>query len=278
MGQNFLLDPSLAAQIVSLAEVDQKDMVLEIGAGLGALTIPLSQRAKRVWALEADPALAELLIKEVGLPDNVELVVADALEFPFYDLARSRRMKMKVVGNLPYSISSPMIFRLLEHKDSVSSITLMFQKEVALRLIASPGTKEYGPLTVAAQFSAQISLLRLVSCRCFYPRPKVDSALVRMLPLTRPRMEVEDPEVFHEIVRGAFAHRRKTLENSLALYRPFGLEAKQVGQIVTRTGWSSRRGEELGLEEFAKLADAFSKYLAGDSKTGRISHKRAQTR
>lgn len=278
MGQNFLVDRSLAEQIVSLAEVDKDDLVLEIGAGLGALTLPLARRAEHVWALEADAGLAKLLVNQVGLPDNVELVVADALEYPFYQLVRGRQRELKVMGNLPYSISSPMIFRLLEHKDSISSATLMFQKEVALRLIASPGTKEYGPLTVAAQFAAQVSLLRVVSSRCFYPRPRVDSALIRLLPLARPQAGAADPDIFHEIVRGAFAHRRKTLENSLILYRPFDLEAKQVSRILAPTGWSSRRGEELSLAEFARLADAFSDYLAGGSRKGSSRKKRVQVR
>lgn len=263
LGQNFLTSSALASRILDYAQITAEDAVVEIGAGLGALTLPLALRAKRVLALERDPLLVDVLHKEVPLPKSVQIVLADALQFSYRKLAQEWGTKIKIVGNLPYAISTPLIFKLLEEKEGISSMTLMFQKEVGLRLVAAAGTKDYGPLTVACQFLAQVSLLRHVAARYFYPRPKVDSALVSITPLDRPRVRVKNEGTFFQVVKGAFAHRRKTLENSLFASRLFPLTLEELKTILVKLRWNRRRGETLKLEEFATLSNEIEALVSG---------------
>lgn len=269
MGQNFLLEPSLARQIVSIAEVGPLDLIVEVGAGLGALTLPLAQRAKKVWALEADPALARVLKVELNLPENLEVVLVDALEFPYHQIAKSHQEKIKVVGNLPYQISSPLLFNLLEAREDISLMVFMFQKEVAQRLLASPGEKDYGPLAILPRMYCQVSMVKIISARHFYPRPKVDAALVKLVPLKEVRVKVKSELAFTRLVRAAFAYRRKTLENALITSGLFCLRPGQIREVIAGLAWpANRRAEELTLEEFGLLADALEELPARFSAGG----------
>ncbi len=245
-GQHFLVDDSVLTRQVQVAELEGSDTVLEIGAGLGVLTRELAERAGRVVSYESDRRLANHLAGT--LPPNVDLRVEDALEaeWPPFD---------KVVANVPYGISSPLLFRLLGTPMVLA--VLLLQREFADRLAAEPRTKAYGRLTVAAARLARVELLEVVPPTAFHPRPRVDSALVRLVP--EERFQVADRALFDEFLRVAFSARRKMLRNSLQGAR--GSLAPRVDEETWRgflrsMGWSDARPEELSPEELGQLADA----------------------
>jgi 16S rRNA (adenine1518-N6/adenine1519-N6)-dimethyltransferase len=254
LGQHFLIDPNIVRKIVTLADVRPHETVLEIGPGRGVLTRPLCAAARTVIAIEKDPRLGDYLTRAVADCRNLDLRVADALEFPFESLPD----RSVVVANLPYNISTPLLFRLLEARERIDRMVLMLQTEVARRLVARPGGRDYGILSVLAQYSATPSLAFQVAASCFRPRPEVGSAVVRLMMQTeRSSLRVADEALFVRTVRAAFAHRRKTLLNSL---RDEGLGTEAVAPALARVGIApSRRAETLALEEFAALADAMSK-------------------
>ncbi|HEX8948385.1 MAG TPA: 16S rRNA (adenine(1518)-N(6)/adenine(1519)-N(6))-dimethyltransferase RsmA [Dissulfurispiraceae bacterium] len=247
LGQNFLFDPSILHRIVEVSGITSDDTVVEIGPGHGSLTRALSGAAKKVIAIEVDAELYEKLQSEAGLPGNVELVHSDALEFPFEGLG-----PFKVVANIPYYITTPIIFRLIEARGNLKSMTLTIQKEVAQRIAASPHSKEYGVLTIAVQYYSSPRLEFIIPKGAFRPSPKVDSAVIRMDMRERPPAEVEDEKLFFRIVRTAFAQRRKTLANALKALAPDSRERLERAGIEP-----SRRAETLSIEEFARLANAW---------------------
>ena len=217
LGQHFLRDMGIVHKIIQKANLDPSDYVLEIGSGLGALTLPLAGSVHHVAAVEKDPRLAEMLKNRLALDDinNVRLINDDILQIELERIPGRSAKKMKVVGNLPYNISSPFLEKLVENRNLVNKAILMFQLELARRLCASPGGKEFGAMTVLIQYHAHVSPLFEVSKACFYPRPKVDS-MVLELDFERPHpRRAEDEAKFKKVVKGAFAHRRKTLLNSL---------------------------------------------------------------
>jgi 16S rRNA (adenine1518-N6/adenine1519-N6)-dimethyltransferase len=217
LGQHFLRDTGIVRKIIDQARLDSSDHVLEIGPGLGALTIPLAGLVHHVVAVEKDLRLAEMLQKRLAHDDisNVHLINDDILKLPFEGIPGRPAKKMKVIGNLPYNISTPFLERLVENRNLVSRAILMFQLELAKRLTARPGNKEFGAMTVLVQYHAHISPLLEVSKASFYPRPKVDS-MVLELDFEKPHQRrAEDEAKFKMVVKGAFAYRRKTLLNSL---------------------------------------------------------------
>lgn len=253
LGQHFLIDPNIVRKIVALAEIRPHETVLEIGPGRGILTRPLCAAARRVIAIEKDPGLGDYLAGVVADCGNLDLRVADALEFPFESLPE----RSVVVANLPYYISTPLLFKLLDARERIDRMVLMLQTEVARRLVARPGGRDYGVLSVLAQYSAAPSLAFQVPPSCFRPRPEVGSAVVRLIVPKERSPRVMDEALFVRTVRAAFAHRRKTLLNSL---RDEGLAPEMVAPALARVGIApSRRAETLALEEFAALADALSK-------------------
>lgn len=253
LGQHFLIDPNIVRKIVALAEVRPHETVLEIGPGRGVLTRPLCAAARTVIAIEKDPRLGDYLTRAVADCRNLDLRVADALEFPFESLPD----RSVIVANLPYNISTPLLFRLLDARERIDRMVLMLQTEVARRLVARPGGRDYGILSVLAQYSAIPSLAFQVAASCFRPRPEVGSAVVRLVMKKERSLRVADEALFVRTVRAAFAHRRKTLLNSL---RDEGLGTETVAPALARVGIApSRRAETLALEEFAALADALSK-------------------
>lgn len=248
LGQNFLIDPNIVRKIVALAELSSNGHVLEIGPGRGILTEALSRAAGHVTAIEVDPRLhAYLNTKQAELP-NVELVCDDALAYPVENLP----MGTVVVANLPYYISTPLLFRLLDQRGRFPRMVLMLQDEVADRLVAQPGGSDYGVLSVMAQYAADITKAFRVSAQCFRPRPDVASAVVRLGMKDRTRLSAKEEVTLRALVKAAFAHRRKTLVNSL---RDEGYGLHPVIETLKRLDIApTRRAETLSVEEFLQLA------------------------
>lgn len=251
LGQNFLVDPNIVRKIVALAELTPSDHVLEIGPGRGILTEALSKAAGHVTAVELDPRLhAYLETRQAEFP-NVELVCADALAYPVEHLP----VGTVVVANLPYYISTPLLFRLLDQRGRFPRLVLMLQSEVADRLVAKPGGSDYGVLSVMAQYAADITKSFRVSAECFRPRPDVASAVVLLRTKAQRGLSQEEGIAFRALVKAAFAHRRKTLANSL---RDEGYEPQRVAGALQR--WEiapTRRAETLSVEDFIRLAASF---------------------
>ncbi len=247
LGQNFLIDPNIVRKIVALAELSPNDHVLEIGPGRGILTEALSRAAGHVTAIEVDPRLSAYLeTKQAELP-NVELVCEDALVYPVENLP----MGTVVVANLPYYISTPLLFRLLDQRGRFPRMVLMLQDEVADRLVAQPGGSDYGVLSVMAQYAASITKAFRVSAQCFRPRPEVASAVVLLRMQDRTRLSPKEEVTFRALVKAAFAHRRKTLVNSL---KDEGYDQKQVTDALNSLDLSpTARAEVLSVEQFIEL-------------------------
>ena len=256
-GQHFLLHPHQARRIVAALELSPQDLVVEIGPGLGALTGLLAEQAARVVALEVDSALAAYLQAELfpGEP-RVEVICQDVLQFDFQQLARGKGTTLAVVGNLPYKITSPLLFKLTEDKAALSRAVLMMQQEVGARLTAGPGTKDYGILSALLQYHFDIIRLFTLGPANFFPPPQVTSVVVRLLP-RRPNPAAQDETFFKRVVKAAFATRRKTLKNTLAarasilgLSPPEVLSALQALDIDP-----GLRGETLSVSQFVALSN-----------------------
>jgi 16S rRNA (adenine1518-N6/adenine1519-N6)-dimethyltransferase len=245
LGQNFLYNSNILKKMIQVAELSQGDTVVEIGPGPGRLTKLLAQRAKKVIAIEIDNELYEQLKVNFLVQNNVELIHGDALKFPFESIG-----DFKVVGNIPYYITTPLIFKLLEEKKRLKTMTLTIQKEVAERIVAGPGGKDYGVLSIMIQLYTQPELQFIIPREVFRPVPRVDSAVVHMKILANPSINVKDEKFFTRVVKTAFSQRRKTLANSL---KSFG---KDIKEILNRCGIDpQRRPETLSLAEFARLSE-----------------------
>jgi 16S rRNA (adenine1518-N6/adenine1519-N6)-dimethyltransferase len=260
LGQHFLADPAVAARIVEAVGATPRDLVCEIGAGPGALTGLLAERAGRLVALELDPRLHAALSAKAAHWPNADLRLADARTFDYAALRDARPApdgRVLVVGNLPYSASKPILHRLWEARAALDTATVMVQREVAERLVAPPGGKDYGSLSVLWQVWADLALLFTVPPGAFRPPPAVESAVVRTAFRATPRVPLADPAAFVRLVKAAFAHRRKTLANALRAGFP-ALGAAAVEQRLAAAGIDGRRrAETLGLEEFGRLAPFF---------------------
>jgi len=267
LGQNFLIDRNVLDRIVSAADLTRDDLVLEIGAGIGVLTRALSAAAGRVVSVEVDPVMLSILSETTADLSNVRIVPADVLKLDLAQLlAEEGTRPAKVVANLPYCITTPAIAKLLSLRPPtvepaspslISTIVLLVQKEVALRLAAPPASEHYGSLSVLVQYHCDVEVVSLVSRRVFLPAPKVDSAIVRLLVRRQPAVAVRNERLFFSIVRAAFGQRRKTLLNALSALPALGQDKAVVGQVLSRAGIAhSRRGETLSLAEFAAIAHA----------------------
>jgi 16S rRNA (adenine1518-N6/adenine1519-N6)-dimethyltransferase len=261
LGQHFLADPIVAGRIVDAVGATAADLVCEIGAGHGVLTERLAVGAGRVVALELDPALHARLAARGDCWPSVELRLADARTFPYETLRDARPDpggRVLVVGNLPYSASKPILHRLWEARGALDAATVMLQREVAERLVAPPGGKAYGVLSVLWQAWAELALLFVVPPRAFRPPPAVESAIVRAVFRATPSVPIADPAAFVRVVKAGFAQRRKTLANALRAGFP-GLGAAGVEAGLTEAGIDGRRrAETLSLPEFARLAHFFA--------------------
>lgn len=253
-GQNFLIDGAASRKIAGLCSVDGIGRVLEVGAGTGALTSALLERELDVTALEIDADLAALLTSLRELRE-ARIVLADALTFDYSAWAQGG--PWLAAGNLPYNIATPLISGWVEMDDGPSAIIAMVQRDVADRLAAAPGTPAYGSLSVAVQYAMRVERAFVLRPQAFYPPPKVDSAVVRLTRLAEPAVRPRDLALFRKVVRGAFAYRRKTLSNSLAL--ALELPHATVAAAVTSADIPpEQRGERLDIRDFARLADALA--------------------
>ncbi len=252
LGQHYLVDARIVRQVVEACELSEKDRVIEIGAGLGALTEPLAQRAARVLAIEVDRGVCQVLQPRLAAWPNVQVVCQDALQ---WDWARAE--SCVVVGAIPYSITSPLLVSLCEHRSVIQRAILIVQREVADRLLAAPGTKAYGRLSVLGQYFWQIAPVMTVRRHAFFPQPSVDSTCLKLLPREIPAGAVQDEQLLFSVVKAAFAHRRKSLVNCLMDVHGLALERSQAEQGVRALGLPlTIRGEALSIQQFTLLADA----------------------
>ena len=256
LGQNFLANPGIAQHIVTQAAITPQDRVLEIGPGLGALTIPMARQAKQVKAVEKDARLIGLLQAELlaqGI-SNTEIIQGDFLHLPLTDLLADGETSWIVAGNLPYNISSQVLVRLIESGAAVRRAILMFQTELAQRLTAPPGGRQYGRLSVMLQYCTDLKTIARVEAAHFFPRPKVDSQVLEIAFDHRRRLPQQEELHLFKVIKAAFAQRRKTLKNALAAGN-FNLEKKQIVQILaTANIESNRRAETLSVDEFLELS------------------------
>lgn len=257
-GQNFLIDPVAVAKIVNNA-CEEMDHVIEIGPGIGSLTQVLLQRAKKVVAIEIDPLLVQVLKKEFKDFENLKIIEGDALDFNLDSIAREQFSEntedYKVVGNLPYYVTTPIIFHIFENARSASRATVMMQKEVAERISAQPGSKNYGSLSVACQYFSQPEVVSKVSHKLFFPQPEVESVVLKLHIRDCPPVSLKDEQLFFKIVRAAFNQRRKTVLNAISNVIP-DLSKEQAAAILRASGIeSSRRGETLEIAEFAEISN-----------------------
>jgi 16S rRNA (adenine1518-N6/adenine1519-N6)-dimethyltransferase len=257
LGQSFLVDGNTISKIAAAGRISPADVVVEIGAGLGVMTRDIALAARQVIAVEIDPRLVEILRDQFSGDDHVEIYAGDFLKFDFSTKSIQYNSKIKVMGNVPYNISSPVIFHLLESRKAISDFTLMLQKEVVERLISLPGHKSYGVPSVLLQMYAEVERLFDVSANCFYPRPKVESAVISGTFRKRPLFALDDEGFFRRLVKASFAQRRKMLTNNLKSasflekLSPSGLEDALREAAID----GKRRGETLDLQEFARLAN-----------------------
>lgn len=256
-GQNFLIDPNVLTRIVGAAEISKEDCVLEIGPGIGTMTQYLAERAGKVVAVEIDKSLIPILDETLAGYDNVTLINADILKVDISRIVEEENhgRPVKVVANLPYYITTPIIMGLFESHVPLQSITVMVQKEVADRMQVGPGTKDYGALSLAVQYYAKPEIVANVPPNCFIPRPNVGSAVIRLSRYQEPPVCVEDEARLFALIRAAFNQRRKTLVNALSNVPGLGVTKEQATEALERMGLSSAiRGEALTLEQFALLA------------------------
>jgi 16S rRNA (adenine1518-N6/adenine1519-N6)-dimethyltransferase len=256
-GQSFLRDERYIERIVQAIAPAPGETLIEVGAGQGQLTLPLARAGARVVAIESDRWLAEELRAALTSTSGIELLEADALRIDFHDLAQKHGPgKLRVVGNLPYSVAAPILLRLLTARERFRELILMFQSEVAERLTASPGTKAYGYLTVVAQRAARVNVLLRIPPDAFKPRPRVVSALVRFeIKDVDSRDAGVDERLFRMLVRGLLAHRRKTIGNNIKHLEPAGLSRAATLEALATMGIDpARRAETLKVEEFAELS------------------------
>ena len=258
LGQNFLVDDSVPRDIVSGAEVDENDLVIEIGPGVGTLTAQLLNKAKKVVAIELDNDLIPILKEEIGDNPKFTLIHKDALKVDFNEIIGDEK-SVKLVANLPYYVTTPIIVKLLKENYNFKSLTIMIQKEVAERMNAEPNNKDYGALSLLVQYYCNTSIIRKVPPQCFIPRPKVDSIVIRLDRLEEPKVELENEKLFFEIIRSSFNMRRKTLWNGV---KNIGLAKENLELAFKEANIDpKRRGETLSIDEFAILSDKINKYL-----------------
>ena len=257
-GQNFLIDPHVLKKIMDKAEISKDDCIVEIGPGIGTMTQYLAENARQVIAIEIDQNLIPILQDTLSDYQNVMVINEDVLKVNMYCLIeeKNQRKPIKVVANLPYYITTPIIMGLLESHIPLDSITIMVQKEVAERMQEGPGSKEYGALSLAVQYYAKPEIVAYVPPNCFMPRPKVGSAVIRLTCHERPPVEVKNEKFMFDLIRASFNQRRKTLVNGLGNAANLNLKKDQVAAALEAMGISAAiRGEALSLEQFARLSD-----------------------
>ena len=266
LGQNFLIDTNILKKIVSFADLTESSGAIEIGPGIGALTEQLARSSKKVVAFEIDQRLLPILQDTLSPYENVKVIHKDVLEADV-QIVMQEEFKgiadIMVVANLPYYVTTPIIMKLLEEQLPIRGIVCMLQKEVADRISAKPGTKEYGSLSIAVQYYTEAETVMIVPKTVFVPQPNVDSAVIRLTKREKPAVMVKDEDFFFQVTKASFAQRRKTLLNNLTSQLPDGKQKKE--EILAALSASEidpvRRGETLSLEEFGRLADELYSYF-----------------
>ena len=258
LGQNFLTDESVLSDIVDAAEITKDDYVLEIGSGPGVLTRQLAKNAGRVVAVELDRDILGLLMENISEYDNVEIINKDILKVDLEELSREYfdSKPFKVIANLPYYITTPIVMKLLESKTEIESIVIMIQKEVADRLTAAPGTKDFGAISLSVNYYADAKIVRLVPPEAFVPAPKVFSAVLKLSVLKKPRVNVRDEAFLFKLIKASFSKRRKTFLNAISGESGISVTKEEAKQMLEELGFSNNlRGETLSLVEFAQISD-----------------------
>lgn len=261
-GQNFLIDTHILEKIIDAAEITKDDFVLEIGPGIGTMTQYLCESAREVVAVEIDTNLLPVLDDTLKDYDNVTVINEDILKVDIASLAKEKNggKPIKVVANLPYYITTPIIMGLFESHVPLASITIMVQKEVADRMQVGPGTKEYGALSLAVQYFAKPEVVCVVPPTCFVPQPKVASSVIRLTCHEKPPVEITDESFLFRVIRASFNQRRKTLANGLNNAPTIPVSKENIIETIEELGYpASVRGETLSLEEFARLSEALKK-------------------
>ena len=266
LGQNFLKDPSTAEMIVARSGIDPEDVVLEIGAGLGALTIPVAKMAKKVFAVEKDQQIIPILNQQLleNQLDNVVLLHTNILDIDIEATVQNKDRKIIVLGNLPYNISSQILVQLIKSRHVIRLAVLMFQKELARRITAQPGSKDYGRLSVMLQYCADIKTVAEVKASLFFPKPKVDSEILEIKFKSTLNDPAIDEDFFFSVIKAAFGQRRKTLKNALS-GSELSVNAKTVLHVLGEAGIEpSRRAETLTVVEFTTLSNCLIRSIRLD--------------
>jgi 16S rRNA (adenine1518-N6/adenine1519-N6)-dimethyltransferase len=266
LGQNFLIDTNILKKIVSFADLTESSGAIEIGPGIGALTEQLARSSKKVVAFEIDQRLLPILQDTLSPYENVKVIHKDVLEADVQIVMQEEFQgiaDIMVVANLPYYVTTPIIMKLLEEQLPIRGIVCMLQKEVADRISAKPGTKEYGSLSIAVQYYTEAETVMIVPKTVFVPQPNVDSAVIRLTKREKPAVMVKDEDFFFQVTKASFAQRRKTLLNNLTSQLPDGKQKKEeILAALSASGIDPvRRGETLSLEEFGRLADELYSYF-----------------
>lgn len=257
LGQNFLIDANILDKIIRASDIGENDIVIEVGTGIGTLTKELAERAKKVYAIEIDKKLIPIVAETTSQYNNIVLINKDFLETQLTDIVEEKNSPVKVIANIPYYITTPIIMKCLESEIFVDTLVLMIQKEVAERLGASASTKQYGSLSVAVQYYANVEFVSKVSKTSFYPVPNVDSGIVKLRKKPETDLTLKDKELFFQVTRGSFAKRRKTILNSLIGYTDFFTKELVKKALEHAEIDPKRRGESLDIIEFAKLSNSF---------------------
>lgn len=262
-GQNFLIDPHVLDKIINAAEITKEDCIIEIGPGIGSVTQALLDHAGKVISIEIDDQLIPILTEQFGECEHFQLIHKDVLKVDLHALIQeeSPNRRIKVVANLPYYITTPIIMMLLENNLPIESITVMVQKEVADRMASAPGSKQYGAITVAMKYYCDTYLVANVPQNCFMPRPNVDSAVIKLTLHQEPIVDINNEKQLLKIIKAAFSQRRKTLLNTLTSNGDLGLGKEEIKNILDESGiGASTRGEMLSLEDYAMLSNYIDNY------------------
>ena len=259
-GQNFLVDERVLNKIIDAADISSEDVVLEIGPGIGTLTQALAKKAGKVIAVEIDKTLIPILNELLVDYDNIELINEDILKVDINGLVeRNNGRPLKIVANLPYYITTPIIMEMLERHLPIESFTVMVQKEVGYRMKAEPSTKEYGSLSLMVRYFCNPYLVANVPQNCFMPRPNVDSAVIKLEVFDKPPVKAENEQLMFEVIKTAFSQRRKTLLNCIFNSTNFDFSKEEIAEILVQAGFDDKvRGETLSLEDYARLSDVIN--------------------